>query len=156
MDLNISIHEGQIHTDLHRKPTDKPRVLIPSSAHPSHIFQNIVYSMAFRLLRICSKEEYFEKRLSELKNEFLIPRGYKAQIIESQFKRVRNLEGNSYTKKRLLALEKISREVKDTNRIVVPFDFNPKLPKISHILRKHHKSMIMNSLELKKNILSPQ
>ena len=108
--------------------------------------------MAFRLLRICSKGEYFEKRLSELKNEFLIPRGYKAQIIESQFKRVRNLKGNTYTEKRLFALEKISREVKDTNRIVVPFDFNPKLPKISYILRKLQRSMIINGPELKKNI----
>ena len=102
LDLKISIHEGQIHTDLFRKPTDKPRALLPSSAHPSHIFHNIVYSMAFRLLRICSKEEYFEKRLSELKNEFLIPRGYRAQLIESQFKRVNNLEGNTYTEKLFL------------------------------------------------------
>ena len=68
-------------TDLYRKPTDKPRALLPSSAHPTHITSNIVYSMAFRLLRICSQEENFKKRLRELKEDFLIPRGYKSKII---------------------------------------------------------------------------
>ena len=64
LDLNISINQGRIHTDLYRKPTDKPRALLPSSAHPTHIPSNIVYSMAFRLIRICSSEENFEKRYS--------------------------------------------------------------------------------------------
>ena len=77
LDLNISVQKGKIETDLYRKPTDKPRALLPSSAHPSHITSNIVYSMAFRPIRIYSSEDNFDKRLIELKEEFLIPRGYK-------------------------------------------------------------------------------
>ena len=50
LDLKISIKDGVIRTDLYRKPTDKPRALLPSSAHPTHIQQNIIHSMAFRLL----------------------------------------------------------------------------------------------------------
>ena len=57
LDLKISVEEGKFQTDLYRKPTDKPRALLPSSAHPTHIPSNIVYSMAFRLVRICSSEE---------------------------------------------------------------------------------------------------
>ena len=57
LDLKIKIQNGKISTDLFRKETDKPTALLPSSAHPGHITSNIVYSMAFRILRICSEEE---------------------------------------------------------------------------------------------------
>ena len=59
--MKSEMTRGKINTDLFRKHTDKPRALLPSSAHPSHITTNIIYSMAFRLLRICNKEEDFEK-----------------------------------------------------------------------------------------------
>ena len=63
--------------------------------------------MAFRLLRICDNEQLFEERLSELKNNFLIPRNYTSKLINNQFKRVRELPGANYTERRKLALEKI-------------------------------------------------
>ena len=61
LDLEISIKNGKIHTDLYRKETSKPNALLPSSAHPGHIFSNIVYSMTLRLMIICSEEARFEK-----------------------------------------------------------------------------------------------
>ena len=88
LDLKISVENGKIITDLFRKPTSKPTALLPSSAHPGHITHNIVYSMAFRLLRICSTEDSFENRLEELKSEFLIPRNYNNKVIESQYSRI--------------------------------------------------------------------
>ena len=93
-------------TDIFRKSTSKLRALLPSSAHPGHITTNIVYSMEFRLLRICSTEEYFEKRLIELKSDFLLPRNYHPKVVDSQFKRVKNLPGENYCEKRKLALVK--------------------------------------------------
>ena len=76
LDLQICIKDGKIHTDLYRKVTDKPSALLPSSAHPGHIVPNIVYSMGFRLLRICRiSRDSFEER----------PRGYKPFIIEAAF-----------------------------------------------------------------------
>ena len=83
LDLKISIENCKIQTDLYRKETSKPRALLPSSAHPGHITPNIVYSMAYRLLRICSTEVTFEARLEELKTEFLIPRKYHPKIIDA-------------------------------------------------------------------------
>ena len=80
--------------------------------------------MAFRLLRICSEEEFFEKRLQELKNEFLIPRNYQSKIIDSQFSRVRNLPGDSYNDKRNLAFKKkfiVNNDVKKS-RVIAPID----------------------------------
>ena len=87
LDMKIKIEENKIITDLYRKPTDTPTALLPSSAHPGHITPNIVYSMSFRLLRICSIEDIFEIRLQEMKNNFLKPRGYSPKMIEEQFKK---------------------------------------------------------------------
>ena len=85
LDLKICIKDGKIETDLFRKETSKPRALVPSSAHPEHITLNIVYSMAFRLLRICSNENVFEERLEELKNNFLISRNNHSKVINRQW-----------------------------------------------------------------------
>ena len=149
LDMKISIENGNISTDLFRKETSKPRALLPSSAHPGHITTNIVYSMAFRLLRICSSEIKFEERLSELKNDFLIPRNYNSKVIDSQFKRIRNLPGQTYSEKRNLALEKKEKKKEEHKRITAPMDFNPNLPKLSGVLNKHFKSMMFKKPELK-------
>ena len=47
LNLKISIDDGVIHTDLYRKPTDKPHALLPSSAHPNHITTNIEYCVQY-------------------------------------------------------------------------------------------------------------
>ena len=76
LDMKIFIKDGKIQTDLFRKQTSKPTALLPSSAHPGHVTPNIIYSMAFWSLRICSEEKTFEKRFQELKNEFITTRNY--------------------------------------------------------------------------------
>ena len=155
LDLKISIKNGKIATDLFRKDTAKPRALLPSSAHPGHITSNIIYSMAFRLIRICSTEEKFEERLTELKNDFLIPRQYNPKVIDSQFKRIRNLPGMDYIERRKKTLEKKERKSNETNRLVAPLDFNPVLPKMSGILDKHHKAMLFKKPELREVFAEP-
>ena len=154
LDLKISVKEGKIRTDLYRKETDKPRALLPTSAHPNHIPSNIVYSMAFRLLRICDNEQLFEERLLELKNNFLIPRNYTNKLINNQFNRVRELPGNTYAEKRNLALEKKQR-VNGTDRVIGVFDYNPVLPKIGSVITKHYRTMISDNPELKEPFPKP-
>ena len=156
LDLKISIKDGKISTDLFRKETSKPTALLPSSAHPGHIIHNIVYSMAFRLVRICSSEENFEKRLSELKSEFLIPRKYNSKVVEAQFTRVRNLPGEDYKEKRENALKKKEKK-KDLQekRIIAPMTFNPKLPNFGKVFSKHFTSMIFKKPELKNTFNAP-
>ena len=117
LDLNIKIKNGKIITDLYRKETSKPSALLPSSAHPNHITANIAFSLAFRLLRICSDEDLFKRRLEELKNEFLIPRNFKPKLIDAEFEKVRNLPGSSFKARRKQALLKVKRNVKDPQRI---------------------------------------
>ena len=115
----IPIINGKIQTDLFRKETSKPTAFLPSSAHPGHITSNIIYSLAFRILRICSDEEKFEKRLLELKTNLLLPRNYHSKVIDCQFKRVKNLPGENYLEKRTNALKK--KEIKENekkNRVI--------------------------------------
>ena len=156
LDLNISVQNGKLVTDLYRKPTDKPRALLPSSAHPTHITSNIVYSMAFRLIRICSGEEDFKKRLVELKEDFLIPRGYKPKIIDGQYKRIMELPGDTYLQRRKEALKKKEKKQAGAeHRVIVPFVYNPLLPKLSTVLSKHYNTMIFNNPELKEIFPEP-
>ena len=155
LDMKIRIVENQIVTDLFRKPSDKPTALLPSSSHPGHITPNIVYSMGYRLLRICSTPESFEFRLKELKENFLIPRGYKSKLIDGQFERLRNLPGTDYIEKRNLCLEKKMKENNHEDRIIVPMNFNPHMAKPSLVMRKHYTAMIKKNENLKEVFPAP-
>ena len=155
LDLKIKIVGSEIFTDLHRKETDKPTALLPSSSHPGHIAPNIVYSMAFRLLRICSTEEKFEFRLKELKQDFLIPRGYKPKVIDYQFSRVKGLPGSTYEEKRFSSLEKQPKEDKNKDRIIVPIDYNPHMAKPTEVMRKHYNAMIKKNKSLEEIFPAP-
>ena len=112
-------------------------------------------TLAFRLLKIGSTEENLEKQLDELKHDFLLPRNYHAKIVESQFKRVKNLPGENYSERRKLALVKKEKVKTKNNRVIAPLDYNPLLPKMSEILTKHHKSMIFKKPELKSTFPEP-
>ena len=68
LDLTIWIDDaGFIQTTLYSKPCRVVSYLLPSSSHPSHITQNIPYSLAYRLKRIESLQCNLEMNLSNLK-----------------------------------------------------------------------------------------
>ena len=91
LDLMVSVDKkGFIQTDLYRKETDRVQYLLPSSCHPAHITKNIPYSLAYRLLRICSKREWFVQRLDELRT-YLLARQYHPKIIQMAFDRIMNI-----------------------------------------------------------------
>ena len=54
LDLNVSLKNGVISTDLHTKTTDCHQYLHFSSSHPYHIKTSIIYSQTLRLSKICS------------------------------------------------------------------------------------------------------
>ena len=106
-------------------------------------------------MRICSNETLFEERLGELRNEFLIPRNYKAKIIDAEFEKVRNLPGDSFTTRGRQALLKVKKMVEDTQRIIAPVDFNPHLPNIRQIFKNPDKAMLINAPYLGEIFKSP-
>ena len=55
LDTVVSIGaDGYIKTNLYIKPGTKCTYLAPTSSHPNFIAKNIPFSLAYRLLRICS------------------------------------------------------------------------------------------------------
>ena len=68
LDTEVTIDSNNnITTDLYKKETDRVQYLLPTSCHPSHIFNNIPFSLALRLVRICSNEDRLKQRMTELK-----------------------------------------------------------------------------------------
>ena len=90
LDTNCAIKNGKIVTDLFRKETDRNQYLLPSSCHPSHVTNNIPFSLALRIVRICTEPEARERRFLELK-AFLIERNYKAKLIDGNIEKARQI-----------------------------------------------------------------
>ncbi|GFS15170.1 hypothetical protein ElyMa_004925400 [Elysia marginata] len=119
----VSLQNNTLHTDLDSKPTDTFDYLHWSSCHPFHTKSNIPYSLAFRLIRICSCEETLTRRLTELTEHLKRPEGH----TQSQ----RNTKIYSHTETPL------ARDTKKKNRIPFVITYNPALPNISSTLKKY-------------------
>ena len=118
-----------------RKETDRNQYLLPSSCHPAHVTQNIPYSLALRIVRICSFKEDRERRFLELK-DFLLSRDYRPSIIDSAIDKARNVQRSE-------ALKKVHKE-KSQNRPVFVIHYDPRLPSIPAIVQKHWRTMIQD------------
>jgi peptide-methionine (R)-S-oxide reductase len=114
LDTMVSIKDNKIVTDLYRKETDKVQYLLPDSNHPSHIFKNIPFLLALRLIRICSSRTDLIKRLEELK-VMLFSRKYNKKVINDAIKRALEID-------RLEALKKVER--KPTDRVICAVTYN--------------------------------
>ena len=88
LDLNVSLENGSVTTDLHTKSTDCHQNLHCSSSHPNHTKNSIIYSQTLRLSNICTDEEDFDKHWLNMKSWFL-ERGYLKQRIDSQMEQVK-------------------------------------------------------------------
>ena len=76
LDTALKIVDGKISSTLFRKPSDRNKYLLPSSCHPPHCPQNIPFSLALRIVRICSETEERDLHLATLR-EMLLSRDYK-------------------------------------------------------------------------------
>ena len=130
LDVNVSLNNGNITTDLYTKPTDKHQYLLHSSCHPVHTKRAIPFSLALRLRRICSTDETFTLRTNELAT-YLNKRGYNRSFLKHEIQRVHNItRTEALTPKDNTALDQQGR---------VPFviTYNPAIRSISSIIRKH-------------------
>ena len=129
LDVSLSLKNGQISTDLYKKPTDKNMYLLPTSAHPLHCTKNIPFSLAMRIVKICSETANRDLRLSELK-QMLLDRDYGEQLIDSEIKRALNIPRES-------ALNPNHSSKKENDRPVYVSTFDPRLPNITKSIQKH-------------------
>jgi hypothetical protein len=133
LDTLCTIKNGKIETDLYRKETDRNQYLLPESCHPKQCTRSLPFSLALRLVRICSEKENLDKRLVELKG-LLLERGYKQKVIESAFDRARSIP-------REAALRKVNKK-KSTDRPVFAVTYDPRLPSITSAQAHHWGAMV--------------
>ena len=141
LDTSCSIRDNKIVVDLFRKPTDRNQYLLPSSCHPAHVTNNIPFSLAYRIVRICSDQDTRDKRLEELK-ELLLERKYKKNIINSAITKAKSIP-------RVEALKRVTSNSEDKRRPVFAVLYDPRLPALPSIVKKHWRTMVAGDQHLK-------
>ena len=126
--------------DLYRKSTDRNQYLLTSSCHPPHITSNIPFSLALRIVRSCSHPETRDKRLAELK-QLLVDRDYKSKLINDNIEKARKIP-------RKEALKRVVKK-KDNLRPVFVIRYDPRLPSVNNIVKKHWRSMTASDPHMK-------
>ena len=79
-----------LETDHFVKPTNARTYLHYSSNHPEHIFKSVVFSQALTVFMCCSRPEWAENALAQLRQSF-VAQDYPCSIIDAQFARVLQL-----------------------------------------------------------------
>ena len=166
LDIHIWIDDkGFIKTDLYQKPGKVCQLLLPSSAHPSHICKSLPLSIAYRLRRLCSLDDQsicawqdlrqhlnlrkakiatfptqitsrFEQQLLALKS-----RGYKERAVLYQFQKV-------LLKPREEVMKKVERP-EEEKAIILALPFDRRLPDAAGILQQHYKLLVQRNPEVK-------
>ena len=129
LDVTVSIAEGVIETDLYVKPTDSHQYLLSSSCHPFYCKKGIPYSQALRLNRICSKNEFFDKRCNDLE-KYLLERGYSEKMVHKEILRARAIPRDAL-------LEKVNNQEKQ-NKITFNITYHPVFRNVRKILEELH------------------
>ena len=132
LDTSCKIQEGKIVTDLYRKETDRNQYLLTSSCHPAHTTQNIPFSLALRIVRICTLPEDREKQFLELSN-LLLSREYKSGVIKNAIEKARVIPRSE-------AIKRMVRK-KTNQRPVFVIYYDPRLPSIAKIVSRHWRTM---------------
>ncbi|GFR97937.1 hypothetical protein ElyMa_002757800 [Elysia marginata] len=127
LDVMVSLQNNTLHTDLYSKLTDTFNYLHWSSCLPFHTKSSIPYSLAFRLIRICSCEETLIHRLTEL-TEHLKRRGFPLKLIQKAIHKAKEIP-------RSTAIQRCRLPETQKDRIPFVITYNPALPIISSILK---------------------
>ena len=87
LDIKLAIKNNTLQTSVHYKETDTHNYLHHTSLHPDHCKKAIPYSQFLRFRRICSDNDDFVARTSEMKTYFLA-RGYPEASLDNDLRRV--------------------------------------------------------------------
>ena len=85
LDTFVSFQDYQLSTRPFSKSCDSHCYLTPKSCHPTHILENIPYSIAHRVFKISSDDKIYNASKSEY-SKYLKARGYSAEITDTSFK----------------------------------------------------------------------
>ena len=128
LDVSVTLECGKLTTDLYTKSTDKHQCLHHTSCHPKHTKTSLPYCLALRLHRICSSENLFHQRTTEMK-QHLIQRGYKQKTIHNAIKKA-----SLVTREEALADKTTPKSLQ---RVPFVITYNPMLPKYPRFYMIH-------------------
>ena len=123
LDLNVSLGNGVITTDLYTKSSDCHQYLHLSLTHLDHIKSSIIYSQALRLSNICTYERDFQSHELDVKSWFL-GRGYSKKMIDSQMEKVKFGQKKCW-------------ELKLATGVSFVITYHPKRREIASIMKKY-------------------
>lgn len=128
LDVNITLYEGKLITQLYRKPTDKRQLLHYTSHHPKSQKNNIPYSQFLRLRRICSEDDTFNMHAHSLRNT-LLERKYPETLIADALNRA------TATDRDAILTRKTTRST--TDRIPLVTSFHTNISDLNTILKRN-------------------
>ena len=129
LDIEVTLNNGVLSTDLLVKPTGTHQFLDPTSCHPYRCKKGIPYSQTLRLNRICSDNNNFDKRCKELES-WLLEKGYSEKMVRKQVLRPREHSRESL-------LEKVKSEP-DQNKLTFNITYYPVFQNVRNILQELH------------------
>ena len=137
LDVELTLHNGNITTTVHTKPTNTLQYLHFDSYHPFHSKKSLPYSLATRAKRICTTSEDLDKQCKLIAQAFK-NRGYPPQLVHKQIQRATSTTDTH------------ARSNNSDIPLVVPY--HEGLGKLKTILSSGHK--ILASSPLTQNLLS--
>ena len=102
--------------------------------------------MALRIVRICTKTETRDLRLKELK-ELLLSRGYRAGLINNAINKAKQISRTE------ALIKKMNQD--NERRPVFVIQYDPRLPSITSIVRRHWRTMASQDPYLKETFPQP-
>ena len=140
LDTLCTIKAGKVVTGLYKKPTDTNQYLLTSSVHPAGTTENIPFSLAMRINRICTEEHEKTKQLDNLK-DLLLARDYPVGVVTAAIVRAAAIP-------RDIALQHKTKQHINTRPIFV-VTYDPRLPNIPRVVNKHYRAMVAQDEYLK-------
>ena len=128
LDLRIKCVDDKLSIDIFAKPTNSFTYAKPSTCYPCKSINNVLRGTALRLRQICDTDKKFEFRANKNK-QYLIARDYKPSLVEKQFQEVSKITRTEARAKR--------PKNNQVSKIKLLTTYNPSLPKIDGIIRKH-------------------
>ena len=135
LDVNVSIVDNHIITDLFSKPSDKHLYLHKDSCHPESTKRAIPYGLGVRIKRICSDTTKYSERRKEL-CEQLRCRGYNENQVDAQLKRIDTKNRDSLLNYR--------KKQKNTDRVPIVLTYHSALPNVHNILKKRQNTLFQS------------
>ena len=103
--------------------------LLPQSSHHPSLYRNIPFSVALRLRRICSHDDWFDEQLEEYHKVFK-RRKYKNSVIRKGFDQTKNTSRSD-----ALLSKSITNDTK--RNLVLIMDYHPNLKDLPKLIKNH-------------------